>query len=146
MCLHIILNLSSKVCLGPSLPDTGPKIPDPESGCKPFALCSFLSKFSQSAFRFTRIKLEVTNSIFFFLVVVFLFFFFFFFYGCTHSIWKFPGQRLNQSCSCQPTPQQRRIQATSVTYTTVPGNTRSLTPPSEARDQTCELLETVSSP
>ena len=26
--------------------------------------------------------------------------FFFFFNGCTHSIWKFPGQGLNLSCSC----------------------------------------------
>ena len=31
----------------------------------------------------------------------------------------------NQNCSCQPTPQpqQHRIQATSVTYTTAHGNT-----------------------
>ena len=49
--------------------------------------------------------------------------------GHTHGIWKFPGQWLNWSCSCRPTPQpqQSRIQAASVTYTTAPGNTKSLT-------------------
>ena len=26
--------------------------------------------------------------------------FFFFFFGCTHSMWKFPGQDLNPSRSC----------------------------------------------
>ena len=30
--------------------------------------------------------------------------------------WKFPGQGLNQSCSCRPTPQPHQILATSVTY------------------------------
>ena len=55
--------------------------------------------------------------------------FFFFFKGRTCSIWRFPGQGLNRSYSCQPIPQpqQHRIQATSATYTTVHGNTRSLT-------------------
>ena len=27
-------------------------------------------------------------------------FFFFFFFGCTHSMWKFPGQGQNPHCSC----------------------------------------------
>ena len=37
---------------------------------------------------------------------------------CTCSIWRFPGQRSNQSCSCRPTPQpqQHQIWAASVTY------------------------------
>ena len=30
---------------------------------------------------------------------------FLFFKGCTCSAWKFPGWGMNQSCSCQPTPQ-----------------------------------------
>ena len=30
----------------------------------------------------------------------FLFFFFFFFFSCTCSIWMFPGQGSNLSCSC----------------------------------------------
>ena len=36
---------------------------------------------------------------------------FFLFYGHTCSIWKFPGQELNWSCSCRPMPQpqQRHI-------------------------------------
>ena len=40
------------------------------------------------------------------------------------GMWRFPGSRLNQSCNCppqpqpQPQPQQRRILATSATYTT----------------------------
>ena len=29
----------------------------------------------------------------------------FYFGGRTYGIWKFPGQGLNQSCSCQPMPQ-----------------------------------------
>ena len=32
-----------------------------------------------------------------------LFFFYFYFYGCTCSIWKFLGQGLNPSHSCNPT-------------------------------------------
>ena len=43
-------------------------------------------------------------------------------------MWKLPGQGLNRSCSCQPTPQPQQlgIQAVSVTHTTARGNTRSL--------------------
>ena len=56
-------------------------------------------------------------------------FFFFTFQGCTCSIWRFPDQGLNRSCSCRPTPQpqQRQIQAVSATYTTAHGNAGSLT-------------------
>ena len=43
-------------------------------------------------------------------------------YGCF-----LPSQGLNRSCSCQPQPQQHRIWATPVTYTTLHGNSRSLT-------------------
>ena len=50
-------------------------------------------------------------------------YFFLFFQGHTCSIWKFPGQGSNESCSCQP----MQIQALSATYTTAHGNTRSLT-------------------
>ena len=60
----------------------------------------------------------------------FLFFFFFcLFQDCTHSIWRFPGQGLHQSCSCQPIPQPqpRRIWAASSTYTIAHGNARCLT-------------------
>ena len=35
--------------------------------------------------------------------------FFFSFYGCTCDLWTFPSQGLNQSCSCQPQPQQHQI-------------------------------------
>ena len=42
-------------------------------------------------------------------LLLFFFFFFSFFFlsfsGCIHSIWRFPGQGLNRSCSCWPTPQ-----------------------------------------
>ena len=60
----------------------------------------------------------------------FFFFFFLSFEGCTHSIWKFPGEGLNRSCSCWPTPQpqQHGIWATSATYTTAHGNMGFLTP------------------
>ena len=52
---------------------------------------------------------------------------FFFFQGHTHCIWKFPGQGLNQSCNCCPTPQpqQHGMQATSATYTTDHSDARS---------------------
>ena len=54
----------------------------------------------------------------------------FLFYHCTCGMWKFPGQGLNQSCSCQPIPppQQHGIWTTSATYTTAHGNAGSLTP------------------
>ena len=44
------------------------------------------------------------------LLLDFFFFlsFFFFFQGCTCGIWKFPGQRVNHSCSCQPMPQPQQ--------------------------------------
>lgn len=32
---------------------------------------------------------------------------FFFFFGCSFNIWKFPGQRMNWSCRCQPMPQPK---------------------------------------
>ena len=59
-----------------------------------------------------------------------IFFFFFFFLslqGCISSMWKFPGEGSNQSCSCQtpPQPQQHGIRAVSVTYTKAHGNTGS---------------------
>ena len=58
-----------------------------------------------------------------------IFFFFCLFEGHTHSIWRFPGQGSNQSCSHQPTaqPQQHQILAASATYPTTHGNAGSLT-------------------
>ena len=58
-------------------------------------------------------------------------------------MWKFPGQGLNQSCGCWPTPQpqQCRIQAMSATRTTAQGNAGSSTTLSEARDQTLILTD-----
>ena len=46
------------------------------------------------------------------------FLFLFFFLWPHLGIWKFPGYRLNQSCSCRPTPQppQCQIRATSANY------------------------------
>ena len=57
--------------------------------------------------------------------------YFSFFFGCTHGIWKFPGQGSNWSHSCWPTPQpkQLRIRTMLVNYTTTHGNGESLTPP-----------------
>ena len=64
------------------------------------------------------------------------------FQGCSHSIWRFPGQVLNWSCCCQPTsqPQQRQIQAASATYTNSSGQCRILNPLSQARDRTFNLM------
>ena len=54
------------------------------------------------------------------------------FEGCTHSIWRFPGQGSNQSFSCYlvPQPQKCRIWAMSASYTradVAQGNVGSLT-------------------
>ena len=51
-------------------------------------------------------------------------FIYLYFQGHTHTIWKFPGQGSNQSCSFwpMPQPQQRGIVATSVTHTTAHSN------------------------
>ena len=51
------------------------------------------------------------------------------FLGHIFGTWRFPGQRSNQSHSCQSIqgPQQRGVQATSVTHTTAHSNARSLT-------------------
>ena len=68
----------------------------------------------------------------FVLVSLFLFFFFLsfcYFLGRSHGIWRFPGHGSNRSRSHRPTPepQQCGIRAASATYTTAPGNARSLT-------------------
>ena len=47
--------------------------------------------------------------------------------GRTHSMWKFPGEGSNRSCSCQPQPQQCHIRAMSATYTMAYSSARSLT-------------------
>ena len=49
--------------------------------------------------------------------------------GHTRSIWKFPGEGSNWSCSHQPIPQpqQRQIRAASVTYATAHSNAGSTT-------------------
>jgi len=73
---------------------------------------------------------------------IFFFLSFCHFLGCSHGIWRFPGYGINQSCSCQPMsePEQRRIWATSVTYTTSHGNTGLLTHWAKGRDRTCNLM------
>ena len=72
----------------------------------------------------------------------YVFVFVFAFQGHTRGIWRFPEQGLNWSYSCQPVPQpqQCRIRAMSVTYTTAHSNARSLTPLSQARDRTRNLM------
>ena len=72
-----------------------------------------------------------------------VFFFFFSFYSRTCSIWKFPGQGLNRSCSCWPTPQPEecRIPATSAPYTTAPA-TQIFKLLSVAKNQTQVLMDT----
>ena len=51
------------------------------------------------------------------------------FQGRIHSIWRFPDQGSNWSCSChpKPEPQQHQIQAASATYSIVHSNSGSLT-------------------
>lgn len=62
----------------------------------------------------------------------------FFFPGHLCGIWKVPGWRSDQSCSCRPTPQpqQHQIQAASSNYAAACGNTGSLT---TERDQGLNL-------
>ena len=77
-------------------------------------------------------KKSCKHEFFFFSFCLSFFFFFLSFFcnflGRSHGIWRFPGQGYNWSHSHWPTPepQQRGIQATSSTYTTAHGNTRSL--------------------
>ena len=59
----------------------------------------------------------------------------------THSIQKFPGQGSNWRYSCWPMPQQRQIQAASVTHASVRQH-QILNPLSEARNQIPTLLGT----
>ena len=56
----------------------------------------------------------------------FYFFFLMLFRAALTGIWKLPSKGLNQSCSCWPVPQpqQHKIWAASVTYTTAHGNGR----------------------
>ena len=69
---------------------------------------------------------DATWKPFFFFFLVFCLFSF---QGHARSIWRFPSQGFNRSCSRRPTPQpqQREIRATSATYATAHGNTGSLT-------------------
>ena len=60
-------------------------------------------------------------------VSYFFYLLFFAFQGSTCSIWRFPGEGSNRSCSCQPTPQ--------------PQQHGILNPRSEARDGTCNLMD-----
>ena len=72
------------------------------------------------------------------------FFFFCFFLGRTHGVWKFPSEGSDQSYSCWSTPQPQEcgLWASAVTYTTGHGSAWSLAWLSEARDQTCVLMDT----
>ena len=70
----------------------------------------------------------------------FFFFFFFFVFFC--GKWKFPGQGLIWSCSCQPQPQQCQILAASAVCTTVHRQCWILNPLSGARDQTHIFMDT----
>ena len=65
----------------------------------------------------------------------------FFFFGPHLWHMEVPGLGSHWNCSCLPTPQpqQQRIPATSVTYTTACSNWI-LTPLSKTRDQTCILM------
>ena len=79
----------------------------------------------------------------FLLFSFFLFLFLFLFFSYCHlQHMKVPRHRSNWGFCCQPMPQpqQHRIQAVSVTYTTALGNTIFLTALSEARDRTCILM------
>ena len=78
--------------------------------------------------------------------------FYFYLYGCTCSIWRFPGWGSNWSCSCRPTPhpQQDQIWATSVTCAAAYGNTGSLTHwvrpgiEPESSETLCQVLNVLS--
>ena len=65
----------------------------------------------------------------FFNIFIYLFMSFCYFWGHSRSIWRFPGQWSNRSCSHQPMPQPQQlgIRASSATYTIAHGNAGSLT-------------------
>ena len=68
---------------------------------------------------------------------------YFLFYSSAWSIWKFPGQGSNQSCSCRPTlqTQQCQIQAVSVTKGSL-WQCQIPSPLREARDRIQILMDT----
>ena len=50
-----------------------------------------------------KLQIFPPHGLFYFILFYFILFLLFF-KGCTHGIWKFPGQGQNWSCSCRPTP------------------------------------------
>ena len=79
-----------------------------------------------------------------FLFLIESFFFFFLLFSAPLVAYaSYQARGLNQSYSCPltPQPQQLGICAASVIYTTAHSNTRSPTHLSEARDQTCILMD-----
>ena len=78
----------------------------------------------------------------------FWFCYFFSFYSCTCGTWRVPGQGSDQSCSCRPIsqPWQHRIQAMSCVCNPHCSlrQHRILNPPSEVRDRTHILMDTMS--
>ena len=82
----------------------------------------------------SQIRIKDLNHSFVSIIYLFICLFIYFlsfchFLGGSLSIWRFPGQGSNPSCSHRPMPesQQRGIRAACATYTTAQGNTRSLT-------------------
>ena len=76
------------------------------------------------------------------LSIFFTFLSFFFFRSTPAAYGSSQARGQTGAVATMPQPQQPQIQATSGTYTTDCGNTRSLTQLSEARDQTHVLMDT----
>ena len=102
------------------------------------------ANISMSCLQFVYLKLDILEDSAYVCVIVHhywqdfcnhwlkwgLLIFFFLLFGAAHTAYGgSPGQGLNQSYTCRPTPepQQRRIQAASATSITVHSNTGSLT-------------------
>ena len=77
-------------------------------------------------------------------IFVLFFDFFFFLKGRTHGIWRFPGQRSNRSYSFRPIPQPQQCQIWARLCDLYRSSWQRwiLNPLSEARDQTCILIDT----
>ena len=78
----------------------------------------------------------------FFFKDTFFYFLFCHFLSCSRGISRFPGERLNWSCSRRPTPQPQQcgIRAVTATYTTAHRQRWILNPLSKDPDWTCNLM------
>ena len=127
-CAHHLSILKVIVCIyKPQTPSPSHSLPPAklsESGYKYFSYNLYLSSLKNES---SGLKKSEGDTVHFNAILFYFTLSFFFFLSKAYGIWMCLGQGSNQSYSCWPTPQQLRIWATSVTYTTAHHNARSPT-------------------